>query len=65
MSLYLLVPRCHANDWAEGPEGVGSINVLCRHCGTEFCYSLGLERMPRDESRAQLYGYKKLPKLEE
>lgn len=51
-------PKCNANDWAMGPEGGGSQNVLCRNCLTEYCESaFGLEAMKHDADRIhRLYG---------
>jgi hypothetical protein len=51
-------PKCNANDWAMGPEGGGSQNVLCRNCLTEYCESaFGLEPMKFDAQRMRhLYG---------
>jgi DNA-directed RNA polymerase subunit RPC12/RpoP len=57
-------PDCGGMNWAFGPEGGGSQDVLCMTCGQEFCDMgpFGLERLERRESRAGLYGLKELPK---
>lgn len=51
-------PKCSANDWAMGPEGGGSQNILCRNCHTEYCESaFGLDAMKYDADRIRsLYG---------
>jgi len=47
-------PKCNANNWAMGPEGGGSQNILCRNCHTEYCESaFGLEEMKYDIGRIQ------------
>jgi hypothetical protein len=50
--------KCNSNDWAMGPEGGGSQNVLCRVCHTEYCESArGLDQLEYDERRIRnIYG---------
>lgn len=56
-------PRCGSTKLIDGPEGGGGQDFLCGECGTEYCFGLDWQPLPRDESRARIYGLRKLPSL--
>lgn len=57
-------PKCNGTEFLGGPRGGLAQDILCKKCGAEFCDAgpFGLEELPRDEDRANLYGLKSLPK---
>ncbi len=59
----LACPKCGSTKWYKGPRGGVAQDVLCANCGTEFCDAgaFGLDELPREESRAALYGLDALP----